>query len=71
MSFSVEDLRYNVCYPDEALLRSVTASSTMTTPRKIREVMGELVFPAAPADRPYTYGCMVLSFDGKMGFLRV
>ena len=68
MGFSVEELRYSVCYPDEELLRSVTASSTMTTPKKIREVMGELVFPAAPADRPYTYGCMVLSFDGKMGF---
>lgn len=27
-----------------------------------------LDFPEAPPDRPYFYGCMVLSFDGKMGF---
>lgn len=30
--------------------------------------MGALIFPAPPANRPYLYGCMVLSFDGKMGF---
>lgn len=38
------------------------------TPRKVREVMGELIFPAASVNRPYIFGCMVLSVDGKMAF---
>ena len=46
----------------------VQKSLTDQVPEKIRTVLGELRFPAPPEERPYLYGCMVLSFDGKMGF---
>lgn len=68
MAFDAELLHFPVAYPQPELLAALTADSPMTTPDKVRAVMGELVFPAPPADRPYLYGCMVLSFDGKMGF---
>ena len=46
----------------------IKQAAVLQTPAKIKQVMGEVVFPEAAADRPYTYGCMVLSFDGKMAF---
>ena len=38
------------------------------TCEKIREIYGELRFPAVPADRPYTYTSLVTSLDGKIAF---
>lgn len=66
--FDAADMHFPVVYPQPRLLAQLTAGSGMTTPDKVRQVMGELVFPAPPPHRPYLYGCMVLSFDGKMGF---
>lgn len=37
-------------------------------PAKVRQVLGDFHFPSPPNDRPYLYGCMVLSLDGKMSF---
>lgn len=68
MAFSVEEMGFPVHYPNPELLSALTADSPMETPEKVKAVLGELKFPPAPADRPYLYGCMVLSFDGKMGF---
>jgi len=68
MVFSVEEMGFPVHYPNPELLSALTADSPMETPEKVKAVLGELKFPPAPADRPYLYGCMVLSFDGKMGF---
>lgn len=68
MGFCAEEMKFSVVCPDPALLASLTAGNGLRTPEKVREVMGELVFPAPPRERPYLYGCMVLSFDGKMGF---
>lgn len=53
----------------ERMQEIVRQAAVRQTPMKIKQVMGDVIFPAAPIDRPYTYGCMVLSFDGKMAFL--
>ena len=68
MAFDAAQMGFPVHIPDPELLDILTAGSSMQTPEKVRQVMGELVLPLPPADRPYLYGCMVLSFDGKMGF---
>lgn len=68
MGFDVDMLRYKVCCPDPQYLAEYTASSPFETPEKVRAVLGDLRFPAPSSQRPYLFGCMVLSFDGKMGF---
>lgn len=68
MLFEEDVLRFSVFYPNPELLDLMRASDGMEPPQKVRSIMGDVVFPGAPADRPYLYGCMVLSFDGKMGF---
>lgn len=68
MPFDAEAMRFSTACPNPGLLAALTAGSALKTPEKVRQVMGELVFPAPPSNRPYLYGCMVLSFDGKMGF---
>lgn len=68
MSFDAEYLKLDMCHPDPELFFRIRESSSMKTPSKVEKVLGETVLPDAPADRPYLYGCMVLSFDGKMGF---
>lgn len=68
MAFTVEELIFDVYYPDPELVAELSAASPLTTPGKIKSVCGDLKFPAPSDSRPYLYGCMVLSFDGKMGF---
>jgi len=68
MGFHAEDLKFQVIYPDEKILAEVIKTGKDHTPAKVKSVMGDLIFPAPPDGRPYLYGCMVLSFDGKMGF---
>ena len=68
MAFSADDMKFPTVCPNPELLAALTAGSSLRTPDKVRRVMGELVFPQPPEERPYLYGCMVLSFDGKMGF---
>ena len=63
MEFSAQEMRFPMHYPGGKASRKDSA-----VPEKIRTVLGELSFPPPPAERPYLYGCMVLSFDGKMGF---
>ena len=67
MEFSAQEMRFTMYYP-EGSSAGQGPSRDGATPEKIRTVLGELRFPAPPEERPYLYGCMVLSFDGKMGF---
>lgn len=67
--FSAVKMQFPVFYPNPDMLRELTAGCCTPTPEKVRQVLGELVFPAPKEQRPYLYGCMVLSFDGKMGFV--
>ena len=68
MAFAADEMHFSTVCPAPERLAALTAESALRTPDKVRRVMGELVFPVPPEDRPYLYGCMVLSFDGKMGF---
>jgi riboflavin biosynthesis pyrimidine reductase len=66
--FDAEKLQFDFFYPEPDLLKRLLSGAVMSTPGKVKAVMGDLVFPPPPSRRPYLYGCMVLSFDGKMGF---
>ncbi len=68
MGFSVEELHIETISPSPVLFEKVRGESLMKTPEKIKAVLGELPLPEPSDKRPYLYGCMVLSFDGKMGF---
>ena len=68
MNFLTEQLKCTIFHPDQELFQTTYSNSKMKTPTKVRSVFGELKFPKAPDQRPYIYGCMVLSFDGKMSF---
>lgn len=68
MAFDAQQMHFPTTCPNPELLARLTQGSPLKTPEKVRQVMGDLVFPAPPAQRPYLFGCMVLSFDGKMGF---
>jgi riboflavin biosynthesis pyrimidine reductase len=69
MDFPVEQVKIKNCYTDDAVLNMIKAESLETvTPPKIKEIYGEIMFPMAPEDRPYTFCSVVLSSDGKMAF---
>ena len=68
MDFPTEQIKVDVCYRNEEILNEIRSASTDVTMTKVREVYGELVFPPAPADRPYTFCSVVLSSDGKMSY---
>ena len=62
-------MKFPVFYPNPELIEDMRRNRGIDPPQKVREVMGEMFFPAPLPERPYLYGCMVLSFDGKMGFM--
>ncbi len=69
MDFPADQVKIRSCFRDEALLEEIrNTSPDRTTIDKIQEVYGELLFPPAPEDRPYTFCSVVLSSDGKMAF---
>jgi riboflavin biosynthesis pyrimidine reductase len=53
---------------EEALKAIRQASPDPESPAKVQEVYGDLSFPPAPEDRPYTFGSLVQSADGKIAF---
>lgn len=69
MDFPADRVRIESRYQDHGALERIrTHSPDGPTLPKIRDVYGELLFPPAPADRPYTVCSVVLSADGKMAF---
>jgi riboflavin biosynthesis pyrimidine reductase len=69
MDFPVEKVRISSCFKqDELLQRIKDESPEVKIPPKILSVYGDLYFPPAPEDRPYTFCSVVLSSDGKMAF---
>ncbi len=69
MDFPADKIALTRCYADVASLEEIKkASPAMDTLAKIEQVMGDLVFPPSPLDRPYTFSSIVLSSDGKMAF---
>ncbi len=67
--FPTEDIKINNLYKDEEILAEIrkTTPDKCTIP-KIEAAFGELLFPEAPEDRPYTFCSVVLSSDGKMAY---
>ena len=69
MNFPAAAMKMNVVSRDEDTLNALKAQSREErTPQKILDVYDELFFPPAPEDRPYTFGSIVLSMDGKMAY---
>lgn len=68
-NYAVSNISFQHHQPNKDLMQEIVSKASFTlTPPKIHKVMGEVIFPAAAEDRPYTFGCMVLSGDGKMAF---
>lgn len=69
MEFPPEAMQLTVVDRDEETLEEIRRVSPETqTPEKVRQVYTDLFFPPAPDDRPYTFGSIVLSMDGKMAY---
>jgi riboflavin biosynthesis pyrimidine reductase len=69
MSFPAEAMKLTLVNKAEEVLAELKESSKeKATPEKIKQVYSELFFPASPDDRPYTFGSIVLSMDGKMAY---
>jgi riboflavin biosynthesis pyrimidine reductase len=68
-TYAVDELTYEHFYPNSDLLEKIRKQAKIKEiPQKVQRVMGEFILPAPPQNRPYTFGCMVLSMDGKMSF---
>ena len=69
MHFPTEDIKLKLCMRQDDILAKIKAESPdMPPPRKVTDVYDEIYFPPAPDHRPYTYGSLVLSMDGKIAF---
>lgn len=67
--FPADRIKLDVCYRNREELDAIASVSTdKAVLPKIREVYDEMLFPPAPADRPYVMSSVVLSSDGKMAF---
>jgi riboflavin biosynthesis pyrimidine reductase len=66
--FPTDQVRLNLCYRDDERLKTIASSSSDEALPKVKAVYDELLFPPAPADRPYVMSSIVLSSDGKMAF---
>ena len=70
LDFPVEAIKQIPLMKMEEKLAEIKASSPdKPTLPKIKEVYGEVYFPPAPADRPYTVASIVVSVDGKIAFM--
>ncbi|SMP65068.1 RibD family protein [Anoxynatronum buryatiense] len=69
IAFPASQLPLQCLYRNENLLRQMAENADFRQiPEKVERVYGPLLFPAAPPDRPYLTGCLVLSLDGRLGF---
>jgi riboflavin biosynthesis pyrimidine reductase len=70
MDFPVEVIKQTPIMKMEEKLAQIKAiSPDKPTLPKIKEVYGEVYFPPAPANRPYTFASIVVSVDGKIAFM--
>ncbi len=73
MDFPLEKIKLNLLYQQDSASAAAGRSAAQDEHRtaalpKTRAVYTELVFPPAPAGRPYLISSIVLSADGKMAF---
>ncbi|MEI7884340.1 MAG: pyrimidine reductase [Clostridia bacterium] len=69
LDFPVEKIQFKTLMRNEAEIAAIKATSPEPpTPSKILEAYGEVQFPPAPTERPYTFASIVVSSDGKIAF---
>ena len=69
IDFPLEKIKFKTLIRDEDYFSKLsTISPEPRTPKKILEAYGEVQFPPAPEDRPFTFASIVLSADGKIAF---
>jgi len=69
MLFPDADIQLDMIRRDtEGLAKLAALTKDPPAPAKVRRVYDDIRFPVAPDDRPYTFGSMVLSMDGKIAF---
>ena len=69
LDFPVEKIKFKTLMRNEEEIAAIKAASPEPpTPSKILEAYGEVQFPPAPNDRPYTFASIVVSSDGKIAF---
>lgn len=68
MHFPTEDIKISVVMKRDDILKEIEQKSKDLVPKKVLEVYGKIMMPPAPEDRPYTFGSIVLSSDGKMAY---
>jgi riboflavin biosynthesis pyrimidine reductase len=66
--FDSDEIRIRSLFRSEEKLAEIKKLSPDITPEKVLDVYGDLCFPPPPPARPYTFGSIVLSSDGKMAF---
>ena len=67
--FPVEKIKQINVFKDEDTLLEIGQDSPDATPlKKVSDVYGDVYFPRAPEDRPYTFSSIVVSVDGKIAF---
>ncbi len=70
MDFPADVIRQTVLLKDEEALAKIKATSPeKETLPKVKDIYGEVYFPPAPSDRPYTFASIVVSVDGKIAFM--
>ena len=70
LDFPVEKVKFQTLMRNEEHFAEVRKiSPDPATPAKILEGYGEVQFPPAPEDRPYTFASIVVSVDGKISFV--
>ncbi len=70
LDFPSDAIRQTPLLKDEVQLAEIKESSPdKETHPKVKDVFGEVYFPPAPADRPYTFASIVVSVDGKIAFM--
>ncbi|MBS3969805.1 MAG: dihydrofolate reductase family protein [Clostridia bacterium] len=69
MEFPAESIKITKLFDSKDQLDEIRENSPeKAVPPKVKEVYGDVYFPEPPKDRPYTYGCLVFSMEGKIGF---
>ncbi len=70
LDFPADTIRQTPLLKDEEKLSKIKAiSPDKETLPKVKDVYGEVYFPPAPEDRPYTFASIVVSVDGKIAFM--